>query len=121
MSESVRSLLAAEIRTKFPHVSPEDVRILADATLKFNEDFNTILMRTLDNFSPLLDGLASALVLSLLLGDVAQQIGERVKTDTLRTGREFRDLFTKVKGDGGSAQDLLDAIDKLREEAQKQG
>lgn len=121
MSESVRSLLAAEIRTKFPHVSPEDARVLADATLKFNEDFNTILMRTLDNFSPLLEGMMSTFALSLLLGDVAHQLGAKTKVDTHRIIRDIRGVFTDVKNSGGSPEDLLNAIDKLREEAQKQG
>lgn len=121
MSENVRSMLAAEIRTKFPQVSPEDARVLADATLKFNEDFNTILMRTLDNFSPLLEGMMSTFALSLLLGDVAHQLGAKTKVDTHRTIGDLRGAFTKVKAEGGSPEDLLNAIDKLREEAQKQG
>lgn len=121
MSENVRSLLTAEIRTKFPQVSPEDARVLADATLKFNEDFNTILMRTLDNFSPLLEGMMSTFALSLLLGDVAHQLGAKTKVDTHRTIGDLRGAFTKVKAEGGSPEDLLNAIDKLREEAQKQG
>lgn len=56
MSEGMfeaRRDIQKQLKAKFPDMGDRDCEVLADMTVKFGEDMNDLMRRTLETFSPL--------------------------------------------------------------------
>lgn len=70
-----RREIQKQLQSKFPQMEDRDAEILADMTIKFGEEMNDLMRRTLETFSPLLEDLDASMVAPVCLADGAVQIG----------------------------------------------
>lgn len=116
MFEEARSI-AKQLQQKFPNMPDEDARVLADMVIKFGEDINELMMRTLKTFSPLLNDLNASMLAPICLGDAAVQLGFTWKKQSVETVRDIREMAKAAmtgSGDAGFLGSLLEALAKAR-------
>ena len=116
MFEEARSI-AKQLQQKFPEMPDEDARVLADMTIKFGEDINELMMRTLKTFSPLLNDLSASMLAPICLGDAAIQLGFTWKKQSVETVRDIREMAKAAmtgSGDAGFLGSLLEVLAKTR-------
>ena len=122
MSDSMfeeRRDIARQIQSKIEGISDDDARVLADMVIKFGEDINDLMMRTLTSFSPLMQGLEASMIAPLCLADASIQVGFGWKQSTGETIKELRGMAQAARAErdsGGSfVTAMLERLAKLRE------
>lgn len=120
MSDSMfeeRRDIARQIQSKIEGISDDDARVLADMVIKFGEDINELMMRTLQTFSPLLNDLNASMLAPICLGDAAVQLGFTWKKQSVETVRDIKEMAKAAmtgSGDAGFLGSLLEALAKAR-------
>lgn len=102
MFEEARSI-AKQLQQKFPNMPDEDARVLADMTIKFGEDINELMIRTLQTFSPLLNDLNASMLAPICLGDAAIQLGFTWKKQSVETVRDIKEMAKAAMSGSGDA------------------
>lgn len=109
-----------QLQDKFPTMKERDAEVLADMTVKFGEDLNDLLKRTLETFSPLLDDIDASMLAPVCLADGAMQLGIHWKQTTIGCIRELREMVDACRTDGSGADGLvkfvMERLRKLRGE-----
>lgn len=108
-----------QLQAKFPQMEDRDAEILADMTIKFGEDMNDLLKRTLETFSPLLEDLDASMVAPICLADGAVQLGLYWKQSSVGCIRELSGMVAAARAEGTGGEGLLtkvmEKLAKLRE------
>lgn len=104
-----------QLKAKFPDMNDRDCEVLADMTIKFGEDINDLMKRTLETFSPLLEDLDASMVAPICLADGAVQLGMYWKQTTIGCIRELKGMADKARASGTGGAGMLDMVmDHLR-------
>lgn len=108
-----------QLQDKFPTMKERDAEVLADMTVKFGEDLNDLLKRTLETFSPLLDDIDASMLAPICLADGATQLGLHWKQTTIGCIRELREMVAAARAEGtdgeGFLSKVMEKLAKLRE------
>lgn len=105
-----------QLKAKFPDMGDRDCEVLADMTVKFGDDLNELMMRTLTTFTPLMNGLEASMVAPICLSDASVQLGMSWKQSAGRCIAELRDMARQAMDDrnSGGGRSFMEALlDKL--------
>lgn len=105
-----RREIQKQLQSKFPQMEDRDAEILADMTIKFGEEMNDLMRRTLETFSPLLEDLDASMVAPVCLADGAVQLGLYWRQSTIKCIRELKDMAATAHASGTGGDGLLSMV-----------
>lgn len=104
-----------QLKAKLPTLSEQDVRLLAEMSIKFSDDFSDLVARTLSAWSPLMDEGTSAVVAALCLADTAGIQAEELRNATTGAVRELRAAIERARKGGGGLDTVLAELLKKKD------